>query len=287
MANIVLDQITKGPRRRPQRIIISGTNGVGKSTWASEMPNPLFVDLEGGTNELDVARLRVTTEAALLDLCHELLEAEHDYKTLVIDSLDWLESALQKSVVQEHQKKAPGLEEVGDIQYGRGYAHTAKKMKGLLELFNQLTELRKNPMRICLICHTHVIKIQDPLIDDYDKIALKLHKKFGDLTKEWCDYLLFANFKIRVSQRGEGFSKTKQARESSDERVLYTRGSGPFDAKSRRDICDPVTGDHELPMVKGHGWASFNDAYNASFSETQKLKKSTKPKIVKTEKIDE
>ena len=96
--------VTKGRQERPWRIILSGTNGVGKSTWAAAMPKPLFIDLENGTHHLDVERTYTETYAEFLDTVIALCEEKHDYKTLVVDSLDWLETLVHTSVVQDISK---------------------------------------------------------------------------------------------------------------------------------------------------------------------------------------
>ena len=269
MTNITLDKVTKGRKKRPPRIILSGTNGVGKSTWASQMPNPLFIDIERGTNALDVDRLYADTEADVLDICHELLEAKHDYKSLVIDSLDWLETLLQRSVVQQFSKKKEGIQDISDIEYGRGYMHTLKKLNATLDLFDEL--VNKNNMLICLICHTHVVNRQDPLLDPYDKIELKTHAKFGARVKEWCDFLLFANYDVRTVQRGEGFKKRNVAI-GDESRILYTRGSTAFDAKCRLPIVDPKTGRYELEL----NFKAFYAAYKAAFADPTTKAKETK-----------
>lgn len=50
-------RITSGKVVRPQKVVIYGAEGIGKSTLAAQFPNPLFIDTEGGTAQLDVRRI--------------------------------------------------------------------------------------------------------------------------------------------------------------------------------------------------------------------------------------
>ena len=84
-----LSAVTKGPVKRPLKMVAYGPSGVGKSTFASQAPGCIFLCAEDGTGELDVARF--PEPKSLVDVksaLHELLSGDHDYKTLAIDSLD-------------------------------------------------------------------------------------------------------------------------------------------------------------------------------------------------------
>ena len=250
--------VTKGRQERPWRIILSGTNGVGKSTWAAAMPKPLFIDLENGTHHLDVERTYTETYPEFLDTVIALCEEKHEYKTLVVDSLDWLETLIHTSVVQDISKKEPNIKEVSDIGYGRGYNHSLRKLNHTLAQFDQVVA---KGIGVCLICHTHVVQRQDPLLEDYGCYELKLHHKAAARAKEWCDFLLFANFVRRTASKGEGFKKRTRA-VGDNSRVLHTTGSTGFEAKSRRPILN-AEGEPELPL----DFSAFKEAYQQAFKE--------------------
>ncbi|MCS6901519.1 MAG: MAPEG family protein, partial [Myxococcales bacterium] len=77
---------------RPLRVVLYGVEGVGKSTFASQAPDPIFLCAEEGAVGLDVARFPTAhTWIEVLEAIRVLTHEEHPYKTLVIDSLDWLE----------------------------------------------------------------------------------------------------------------------------------------------------------------------------------------------------
>ena len=87
-----LSGIRKGPIRAPIRVLGYGAEGVGKSTFATGAPSPIWLGAEGGTMALDVERLPEpkTWDEAMSSLSDVRNDA-HDFKTLVLDPLGWLE----------------------------------------------------------------------------------------------------------------------------------------------------------------------------------------------------
>lgn len=82
--------IVKGVERTPIKCIIYGAEGVGKSSLAAAMPEPLFLDTEGGTARLNVNRIKIAGWDELLATIKEVIETPNVCKTLVIDTADWL-----------------------------------------------------------------------------------------------------------------------------------------------------------------------------------------------------
>src|SRR5215472_16136841 len=99
----LLSTISRG--KRPRRIfaLIYGTDGVGKSSWASHAPNPIFIGAEKGTEQLDVARFPQTESIGeLLAQVRALQQTEkHEFDSVVLDSLDWVEPLIWKAVCDE------------------------------------------------------------------------------------------------------------------------------------------------------------------------------------------
>ena len=50
-------EIIRGKIPCAKKVVIYGPEGIGKSTFASQFPDPVFIDTEGSTNSMDVARL--------------------------------------------------------------------------------------------------------------------------------------------------------------------------------------------------------------------------------------
>jgi hypothetical protein len=224
--------IQRGIHSRPQRIVIYAPEGLGKSTLASQLPNPLFLDFEKGTHHLDVARLEPTTAKEVDDILIALTRDQQDFKTLVVDTVDWLEELYTLDVCQAHKKN--GLEDFG---YGKGYVYLAERFNDVLQKLNECAKT----MNVVLLAHSHVRKFELPDgAGAFDRYELKLSKQVGPLVREWCDALLFGNWKTRIREREDGPSTTFKA-SGGKERVLYCGHSATADAKNRRGLKDEET----------------------------------------------
>lgn len=244
---------SSGRKKDPFKWVISGVNGVGKTTLCTQMPKPLFIDLEGGTGYLDVNRLEAKTYADVLDIFNQIKEKDHQYKTVVLDSLDWFETIMEESIVAEAAQKKMGIEDIADIPNFRGYSLSQSKMKSFLNLCSEVVDTGVN---IALICHTAPKEItSDPLIPAHQKWVLKLREKNAGKVKEWCDFLFFATYDRGIEVKGEFFNKQTTAKEKG-ERVMYTSGVDKFDAKSRVPLLNE-DGEPVLPLK----WEAFKETY--------------------------
>ena len=221
-------QINRGLVARPQKVVLYAPEGIGKSTIASQLPAPLFIDLEQGTHHLDVARVEPTTLAEVEEILVALATKRiTDFRTLVIDTVDWLEELVTKQVCADAQKKS-----IEDFGYGKGYVHLTEKMSTVLD---KLDRVAAAGMDVVLLAHSQVKKFEQP--DDakaYDRYELKLTRQIGPLVKEWCDALLFANWKTNLKVPDEG--KTKGV--GGKERRLYATHTAAWDAKNRHSLKD-------------------------------------------------
>lgn len=221
--------IQKGVFARPQRIVIYAPEGLGKSTLASQLPAPLFLDFEKGTHHLDVARLEPTTAKEVDGILESLSQDNQGFQTLIVDTVDWLEELAIGDLCQSHKKS--GLEDFG---YGKGYVFLSERFSGIL---NALNECAKT-MNVVLLAHSHVRKFELPDgAGAFDRYELKLSKQVGPLVREWCDALLFGNWKTRIRERDDGPLTTFKG-SGGKERVLYCGHSATADAKNRRGLKD-------------------------------------------------
>lgn len=227
--------ITRGIQSRAQRVVIYGTEGIGKSSLAAQFPNPLFIDTEGSTSNMDVARMDKPTSWTMLMNQIAFVKANPTVcNTLVIDTVDWAESLAIESVCAQHGKR--GIEDFG---YGNGYTYVREEFGRLL---NKLQELVDIGINVVLTAHSQLRKFEQPDEEGaYDRYELKLGKKTSSQTapvvKEWCDLLLFCNYKTMVMT-----SETKKKKATGGKRVMYTTHHPAWDAKNRHGLPD------ELPM---------------------------------------
>jgi hypothetical protein len=225
-------KITRGKRATAKKILKYGVEGIGKSTLASQFPNPLVLDTEDGTNHLDVARVRVETAIDLEDAIHTLTRDNQGFKTLVIDSVDKAERLLIEQLLKKANKRS-----IEDFGFGKGYTMVAEAVARLLSLLDALVDQGVN---VVLVGHATVKRVSPPDMDEgYDRYEPKLTKQSSPLVKEWADAILFCQYKTRLVEGEDGRTRAKGGKE----RVLHTERTAAFDAKNRFGL--PA----ELPMT--------------------------------------
>ena len=216
-------EITTGKMKRAERVVIYGPEGIGKSTFASKFPDPLFIDTEGSTSDMDVKRLpKPSSWAMIVEEIAYVKQHSDCCKTLVIDTADWAEKLCKEMICGKYEKSS--IEEFG---YGKGYVMLAEEFGRFLNALTDLTELG---IHVVLTAHAWMRKFEEPNeTGAYDRWELKLEKKTSPLVKEWSTMLLFANYKILVVQ-----DENKKAKARGGQRVLYTQHHACWDAKNRK-----------------------------------------------------
>lgn len=230
-----LGSVVKGKLARPVRVLVHGTEGVGKSTFAADAPKPIFLCSEDGTAQLEIERFpEPRTWAEALEAVDEL-DATHDYKTLVVDTLDWLEP-----LAWAHVCKAGKKESIEDFGYGKGYTAALDQWRLFASKLDRLRNHRA--MNIVLVAHSWIRPFANPEGENFDRYELKLHKAAAGLLKEWSDAVLFATWEQATVKDG---SKAKGI--STGSRVMRTERRAAFDAKNR----------YGLPFEMPLSWTEF------------------------------
>lgn len=254
MSHMSLANVTSGRIDRPLKVSLYGVDGVGKTKFAASAPNPIFIATEDGTHHVDVARFPVPNtwqdivgpQGALAELATQ----PHDFKTLVIDSMDWAEALCDRFLVEQHNATYPAkpIQAVSDIPYGQWKQKKLVTFKALLDLLSYF--VRERGMHIIVISHAEIIRFEDPERDTYERYSLKLFKSLAALVREWADYNLFANYDTVTSTIGDGFDARKVG-VSHGKRLLFSQRTAAYDAKARYPIPTRL----EIPAVKG--WDFF------------------------------
>ena len=231
----VLMNISKGTRAKPLKVVVYGAEGIGKSTFASHFPAPLFIDTEGSTDHMDVARTETPTSLAMLvGLLNDVKANNQGFKTLVIDTIDWAERLCIEAVCAKNAKT--GIEEFG---YGKGYTYVYEEMGRILNL---LSDIRDAGMNIVLTAHAAIRKFEQPdEMGAYDRWELKLINapkcNSCAMVKEWADMVLFANYKTYAVAADKDGKKFKAR---GGERVMYTSHDPCWDAKNRFGLAPEI-----------------------------------------------
>ena len=247
-------KISKGKRVMPHLILIHGRDGVGKTTLASEFPNPIFIGPEAGNFNIDASRVDdVRNWDDLKNTLREIykLPDKNRYKTVVIDSLDWCEIMIIEHVCQSQGKKSIELCSGG---YGKGYTDVKNEF---LEMQKALKFLRDKGYNVVLICHSNIADFNDPATDrGYNRYELKLFKsKSGNtdlraLWREYVDAVLYLHLETFVA------GEDKDARAESTNRILMELNlSAKWDAKNRFGVTEPI--EYKI----GQGYKELNKAF--------------------------
>jgi hypothetical protein len=237
-----MSQLTTGRQMRPQRLLIYGVEGIGKSTLASQFPRPVFLDVEDRTSHLEVMRWTPKTWFELLQCIATLRNEDHDFCTVVLDTADWAEQLATAQICTDRNKT--GIEDFG---YGKGYTYLKECIQ---ELMQELHELQyKRGMHVVILAHAKIKRFDDPqLAVAYDRYQLKCSEAVSALFREWCDAVLFANYET-VTSKGE--DKVVRAKAGRD-RVLYCQHTAAYDAKNSYGLPDeiPMEYEHLRPYIE-------------------------------------
>lgn len=228
--------ISTGKVHTAVKTVIYGAEGIGKTTLAAQFPSPLFIDTEGSTKQLDVARLPAPSSWEMLLQELDFVRDKRPCATLVIDTVDWAEQLCIADLCAKNGKS--GIEDFG---YGKGWEFEKESFGKFL---NKLTEVINAGINVTLTAHAALRKFEQPdEMGSYDRWEMKLGSKttnkISPLIKEWADIVLFCNYKTMVVQTDKEGKKHKA---QGNRRVMYTQHHPCWDAKNRHGLPE------EIPM---------------------------------------
>lgn len=240
-----ITQLKPDTTQNPPRIVLYAPGGTGKSTFASQAPNTIFMDIEKGLDGIESTKQPVSTWPEVIEMIEALHAQEHEFKTLAVDTIDWLETIIHKQVALENN--VPNIEAIG---YGKGY----KLAMDLWEQFlSGMTSLRNNKrMTIILLAHDKIKRFDDPMTDGYDRYMLKMHDSASAKVFEWADAVLFMKSKTLIKSEDAGFNK--KIKKGIDGGVyIHTTEAPAYMAKHRASLSLP----DEFPVSETDGWQDF------------------------------
>jgi hypothetical protein len=238
---ISLDSIRRTSDTKPPRVLIYSSHGIGKTTFCASAPKPIFIQTEDGEGSLQLDTFGLLKNYDdVVEAIDSLGSGEHQFRTVVIDSLDHLEPLVWQKVCAVH-----GWESIETPGYGKGYVEADAYWRALIDRLDALRNVKN--MVVLLTAHAKIEKFESPESDSFDRYDIKLHKRANGLVQELVDVILFANNKVAVVKEDAGFNKKRGRGVLTGDRVMYTTERPAFVAKNRYGLPP------ELPL----SWPAF------------------------------
>jgi len=211
----------------PQRIVVYGPGGIGKSTLASLAPAPVFLDIEQGTNALDVTRIegletfadvRAVLQSNVLD----------GFRTVVLDSATKAEElAVAHTLASTPHEKGHYVKSIEGYGFGKGLQHVYDSYMLLLaDLDKQIRQGRN----VIMIAHSCIDNVPNPVGDDWIRHEPHMQSprsgkaSIRNRVVQWADHVLFVGYDV-VATDGKG--------RGAGTRTIYTFELPSHVAKSR------------------------------------------------------
>lgn len=210
-----LKSIQRTRRLRAPKIVIAGPGKIGKTTFAAHAPNAIGILTEDGADAVDASAFPLcTTLTDVYQAIGTLLNEDHNFQSVFLDSLDWLEPLLHAHVCA--QNKWESIESPG---YGKGYVAASEEWRNLLSGLEAL-RAQKN-MAVILIAHDKIKRFESPMHDGYDQYVLKLHDRASALVMEWADVIGWANYRVHTTKTDAGYGNKETKARTTGERILH------------------------------------------------------------------
>ena len=243
---ISLNSLKSTKRSDPPVILLYGVDGVGKTSLAAEFPDPIYLATEGERPPSDVEMATPGTITSLDDIFNvfeELLTTEHEFKTVIIDSLDGLEPLVWRATCARL-----GLNSIEEAGFGKGYVEADTEWNDFL---GAVSALSQRGICVVMLAHPEIIRFDSPITDPYSRYQPKLHKRANALVREKSDIVAFMNYRVSIKEK-EVARQTKVAHaEGGKERQVHLNEGAGFNAKNRFSMPDAIS------YRKGQGYTDL------------------------------
>ena len=220
----------------PPRLLFYGPPGMGKTSLAASFPDPVFLQIEDGTpSDLEISSFgKLDTFGQVLECLAALYTEDHQYGTVVVDSLDRLQPLVWASVCESH--KWDSIEAPG---YGRGYVEADYLWQDFIAGLNALRKDRG--MAVVCIAHSDIERFDDPTAASYSRYQPRLHKRANAMILDEMDAVLFINREATIKTEDQGFNKKRVHAEGGSTVFMYTEGRPAYVAKNHYGMPPKLT----------------------------------------------
>jgi len=202
------DTLNQKKKPKPPCILLYGPEKAGKTTLASEFPGAVYLQAEEGDGVLDIQSLgKIESYAELMDAIGMLYNNEHEFQTVVLDSITALQPLVWAETGARGDDKGAKKERIEDFGYGKGYLYALAVWQEILEGLNALRNERG--MTIIMIAHSKIERFEDPETAGYNRYDIDLHDKAREYLKREADAILLLKPDVMVKSEDSGFNKTR------------------------------------------------------------------------------
>lgn len=228
-----LNDISSTKKIKPIKILLHAAHKMGKSTFASQFPDVIFLPTEDGLKEIDTVSFPVSKNLAdFWSAMSTLQTEEHSFKSVCVDTVDHLESIIHDQIVADYNEtESKQISTISQIGYGKGSDIALEYWRKINSVFDTLVDDRG--MNVILLAHSHIKRFDDPLSESYDRYEIKLDKKANKYLQEVVDIIGFAQQINNIKSEELGFNKTKKRVETVDIRRIFLHRTSAFDAGCR------------------------------------------------------
>lgn len=237
----------------PPRIMIYGPPKIGKTTLASEFPNPVFIQIEDGQNsstELQGwGRAEIQSYGDVMEAMRSLYEDEHDFQTLVVDSTSELQVMIYDETCARGDEKGNVKDRIEDFGYGKGYINA---LNIWAEFFDALNMLRMGRgMTTVLIGHAKVDRFDDPETVSYHRYEIDVHDRAQKLIEREMDAILLLKRDVSLKEDNPTAKNSRVHAEGGANRFIYCEGKPSQVAGSRYKLPAKIV------FREGQGYAEL------------------------------
>lgn len=247
----LLDELSDDADDRPPFIVIYGVDGIGKTTLATEAPDAVYLHTRGENppSDVKIPKAEITDYVKLKDFLLDLIEEPHDFKNVIMDSVDGIEPMVWDETCYIENK--PNIEAFG---FGRGYVAADDQWNEIIKLIMELKDLG---IGVILLAHPSIERFDSPISEPYNRYTIKIHKRANAMIREEADIVAFMNHRVKVENveisRGKSVSHAE-----GKARDIYLTGTPAYDAKNRYSMPDSIQ------YKKGKGWDALSKFFPAA-----------------------